>query len=65
VVDRVERVEVLDAARIGDGDEAVELPVVLDRQGDSLLVRKAPQDLGRNRPAEVSVQLGEPALEPG
>ena len=41
VVDRVERVQVGDAARVGDGDEPVELPVVLDRERDALLVRDA------------------------
>ena len=60
VVDRVERVEVLDAARVGDGDERVELPVVLDRQRDALLVREAPHDVRRDRAAEVRVELGEP-----
>jgi hypothetical protein len=63
VVDPVERVEAVDAARIGDRDEAVELPVVLDRQRDSLLVREAPEDVRSDRGAEVSVQLGEPVLE--
>ena len=60
VVDLVERVEVRDAARVGDGDEAVELPVVLHRQRDALLVREAPEDVGGNRAAEVRMQLGEP-----
>ena len=59
VVDRVERVEVLDAARVGDGDEPVELPVVLHRQRDPLLVREAPEDVGGDRAAEVGVELGE------
>src|SRR5215831_6912371 len=45
VVDRVERVEAGDPARVADGDEAVELPVVLDGERDSLLVSKAPQDV--------------------
>src|SRR5919198_1556244 len=37
VVDGIECIEVRDAARIGDRDEPVELPVVLDREGDPLL----------------------------
>ncbi|MDX6540223.1 MAG: hypothetical protein QOI71_1833, partial [Gaiellales bacterium] len=37
----------------------VELPEVFDRQRDSLLVRKAPEDVGGNRAAEMGVQLGE------
>ena len=59
VVDRVERVEVLDAARIRDGDEPLELPVVLHRQGDPLLVGEAPEDVRGDRAAEVGVELGE------
>ena len=65
VVDLVERVERVDAARVGDRDEPVELPVVLDRERDALLVREAPEDLGGNRRAEVSVQLGEASFEHG
>src|SRR5205085_12527959 len=57
--DRVEGVEVRDAARIGDGDEPVELPEVLDRECDPLLVREAPEDLGGDRAAQVRVQLGQ------
>ena len=63
VVDPVERVEVLDAARVGDGDERVELPVVLDRQRDPLLVRERPEDVGGDRAAEMGVQLGEALVE--
>ena len=63
VVDRVERVQVGDAARVGDGDEPVELPVVLHRERDALLVREGPEDLRGDRPAEVGVQLGEALLE--
>jgi hypothetical protein len=63
VVDRIERDEVGDAARDADGDEAVELPLVLLRQRDPLLVREAPEDLGGDRRAEVGVQLGEAFLE--
>src|SRR5258705_1551650 len=59
VVDLVERVEVRDTARIGDRDEAVELPEVLHRERDALLVREAPEDVRGNRPAEVGVQFGE------
>jgi hypothetical protein len=62
LVDPVERGQVGDLARVGDGDELDELPVVLDRQRDSLLVRQRPQDLGRDRAAEVGVQLGEAFL---
>ena len=60
VVDRVERLEALDPARVGDGDERVELPEVLHRQRDPLLVREAPEDVGGDRAAEVRVELGEP-----
>ena len=60
VVDAVERVEVLDAAGVRDGDERVELPVVLHRQRDALLVRERPEDVGGDGAAEVGVQLGEP-----
>ena len=59
VVDRVERVQVLDALRVGDGDELVELPEVLDRERDPLLVGEAPEDVGGNGAAQVGVQLGE------
>ena len=62
-VDVVQRVEVGDAARVGDGDEAVELPEVLHGQGDALLVREAPHDLGGDRAAEVRVELGEALRE--
>jgi hypothetical protein len=65
VIDRVERVEVRDAARVADGDEAVELPVILHGKRDSLLVREAPEDVGGDRAAEMRVQLGESALEHG
>ena len=63
VVDPVEHVEVGDAARVGDGDERVELPVVLDRERDPLLVRQRPEDLGRDGAAEVGVELGETLVE--
>ena len=59
----VERVEVLDAARVGDGDERVELPEVLDRERDPLLVRERPEDVGGDGAAEVGVQLGEAVVE--
>ena len=59
VVDRVERVEVRHAARIGHGDEPVELPVVLDRERDALLVGERPEDVGGHRAAQMCVQLGE------
>jgi hypothetical protein len=62
LVDPVERGQVGDFARVGDGDELDELPVVLHRQRDPLLVRQCPQDLGRDRAAEVGVQLGEAFL---
>src|SRR5207247_10393455 len=58
-VDLVEGVEVRETARIGDRDEAVELPEVLHREGDALLVREAPEDVGGDRAAEMGVQLGE------
>ena len=63
LVDVVQRVEVGDAARVGDGDEAVELPEVLHGQGDALLVGEAPHDLGGDRAAEVRVELGEALRE--
>jgi len=59
VVDRVERVQVGDPARVGDRHQSVELPVVLDRQRDALLVGEAPEDVRGHRAAEVRVQLGE------
>ncbi len=59
VVDLVERVEVRHAARIAHRDEPVEVPVVLHRQRDALLVRQRPEDVGRDRASEVGVQLGE------
>ena len=65
VVDLVEGVERVDAARVGDRDEPVELPVVLDRERDALLVGEAPHDLGGDRRAEVGVELGEALLEHG
>ena len=55
----VERVEVGHAARVGDGDERVELPVVPGGQRDPLLVRQAPEDVRGDRAAQVGVQLGE------
>ena len=63
VVDPVERIEVGDAARVGDRDERVELPVVLHRQRDALLVRERPEDLGRDGAAEVGVELSEALVE--
>jgi len=62
VIDRVERVEVGHAARVGDGDEAVEIPVILDRQRDALTVGERPKDVGRDRAAEVRVKLGEASV---
>jgi hypothetical protein len=59
VVDRVERVEVLDPARVGDRDEGIELPEVLDRERDPLLVRERPEDVGGDRAAQVRVKLRE------
>ena len=58
VVDLVERVEPVDAARIGDRDHPVELPVVARRQRDALRVRGLPHHVRRHRAAEVSVELG-------
>jgi hypothetical protein len=59
VVDLVERVEVRDAARVADRHEPVEVPVVLDRQRDALLVRERPEDVRGDGAAEVGVELGE------
>jgi len=59
VVDLIERVEVRDAARVAHGHEPVEVPVVLHRQRDALLVREAPEDVGGDRAAEVRVELGQ------
>jgi hypothetical protein len=53
------KVEILDALRVGDRHEPVELPEVLDGERDPLLVRQRPEDLGRNGPAEVGVELGQ------
>ena len=58
VVDLIERVEPVHAARIRDRDHAVELPVVARRQRDALRVRRLPHHVGRHRPAEMRVQLG-------
>jgi D-serine deaminase-like pyridoxal phosphate-dependent protein len=55
VVDLVEGVERVDAARVGDRDEPVELPVVLHRERDPLLVGEGPEDVGGDRAAEVRV----------
>ena len=57
VVDLVERVEVRNAARVAHRHEPVEVPVVLDRERDALLVRQRPEDVGRDRAAQVRVQL--------
>ena len=65
VVDPVERVEVRHAARVADRDEPVELPVVLDGECDPLLVREAPEDVRRDRAAQVRVELGEALVEHG
>src|SRR5881394_1279687 len=53
---RSSSVVIRDAAWVADGDEAVELPEVLDRERDALLVREAPEDVGGDRAAEVGVQ---------
>jgi len=58
VVDLVELGEAFDAARV-DGDEPLEVPVVLDGERDPLLVRERPEDGGIDRAAEVRVKLGE------
>ena len=64
VVDLIELVEALDTVRVGDGDQCIELPVVLARERDALLVRDRPEDVRRDGASEVGVQLGEPfALE--
>ena len=62
MIDPVERVEILDPARIRDGDERVELPEVLDRKRDPQLVGERPEDVRRDRAAEVGVELGEPGV---
>jgi hypothetical protein len=58
VVDRVERVEVGHAARIGDGDQPVEVPVVLGWKRDPLAVGERPEDVRGDRAAEMRVELG-------
>ena len=64
VIDRVERIEVLDAARVRDRDEPVELPEVLDGQRDALLVGETPQNVRRDGAAEVGMELGETVPRP-
>ena len=59
LVDRVELGQPVDSARIGDRNEPLEVPVVLDRQGDPLLVRERPHHRWMDRPAEVGVELGQ------
>ena len=61
VIDRVERIEVLDAARIRDRDEPVELPEVLDGQRDALLVGKTPENVRRDGAAEVGMEAARPS----
>ena len=60
VVDLVELVEPLHPVRVGHRDERVELPVVLHRERDPLLVGDRPEDVGGDRASEMGVQLGEP-----
>ena len=60
VVDPVELVEVRHPARVVNGDERVELPEVLHRKRDALLVGEAPEDVGGDRASEMGVQLREP-----
>ena len=52
-------VEIGDTARVGDGHEPFELPVVTRGQRNSLFVREAPENVGGDRAAEMGVQFGE------
>jgi hypothetical protein len=63
VVDLVELVEPPHASGVGDRDERVELPEVLDGERDSLLVGEAPEDVGGDRASEVGVELGEAPVD--
>ena len=58
MVQREERLERLSLA-LADGDEVDELPVVLGRKADALLVRDAPERGGVDGSAEVDVELGQ------
>ena len=58
LVDGVELGEALDAAGV-DGHELDEVPVVLHRERDPLLVGERPHDGGIDRAAQVRVQLGQ------
>jgi hypothetical protein len=58
VVEREEGFERL-ALALADGDEVDELPVVLRREADALLVRDAPEGGGIDRSAEMDVELGQ------
>src|SRR5215207_5757888 len=60
LVDLIELGEAFDPARV-DGDQVDELPVILDRKRDPLLVGERPHDCGIDRRSEMSVQLREPA----
>ena len=62
MVQRQEGVEGF-ALALADGDEVDELPVVLRRQPDALLVRDAPEGGGIDRSAEVDVELGQLVAE--
>jgi hypothetical protein len=58
VVQREERFERF-ALTLADGDEVDELPVILRRKTDTLLVRDAPERGRVNGTAEMDVELGE------
>ena len=46
--------------RLGLGrDQVAELPVGLDRQLEALVVRDRPEDVRRDRAADVDVQVGQ------
>ena len=59
MVDPVECVEPGHPVRVGHGHERVELPVVLHRERDPLLVREAPEDVGGDGASEMGMELGE------
>jgi len=62
VVQPQERLERLPLA-LAYGDEVDELPVVLRRQADPLLVRDAPERRGVDGTAQMDVELGELVAE--
>jgi len=58
VIQREERLERF-ALALPDRDQVHELPVVLRRKPDALVVRDAPERRGVDRAAEVDMQLGQ------